>query len=156
VSTSIEKILTESRIRDLRKRRVCIVEPTTVLEEVYRLLDEENSVAVLVCEGTQLLGIFTERDILNRTAREGDRDAPIREFMSPIKASLTFDDRIAAAIELMNETGYRHIPLLDVTRAEPGLVGGRDILMLIADYYPEALHNLPPRLHQQMTRPEGG
>ena len=72
-----------------------------------------------------------------------------------IKASLTQDDRLAKAIELMNEWGFRHV-VLRGDGPKPGLVGGRDILLLIADYYPETLLNLPPRLHQTMTRPEGG
>ena len=75
--------------------------------------------------------------------------------MNPIKASLTFEDRLADAISLMHETGFRHIPLPDNESGEHGLVGGRDILTLIADYYPEALINLPPRLHQTLSRPEG-
>ena len=112
--------------------------------------------AVLVCDGTELVGIFTERDILNRTALEGSPDTPITELMSSIKASLTSNHRLADAIESMHESGYRHIPLQDDEGAKPGLVGGRDILKLIADYYPETLLNLPPRLHQQLTRPEGG
>ncbi|MCP4204141.1 MAG: CBS domain-containing protein [bacterium] len=153
---SVEKLLARVRIRDLPRRRVCTVSPSTPLHEVYRLLDEEHSVAVLVCDDSGLVGIFTERDILNRTALEGDSDMPIGDLMSPIKASLTPDDRLADAIEVMHEGGYRHIPLPDDQGLKPGLIGGRDILKLIADYYPETLLNLPPRLHQQMTRPEGG
>lgn len=156
MSANIDKILSSGRIRDLPRRRVSIVEPSTPLGEVYRRLDEEVSVAVLVCEDGKLVGIFTERDVLNRTALEGDPDKPIGRLMNPIKAQLSFDDRLADAIELMRKTGYRHIPLEDPDRAEPGLIGGRDILTLIAGYYPEALLNLPPRLHQQMTQPEGG
>lgn len=154
--SAIEKILGEVRIRDLPRRRVAVVGPDVTLEEVYRVLDEEHSVAVLVCDDTGLAGIFTERDILNRTALEGDPATPIGELMNSIKASLTPDDRLAEAIELMHTTGYRHIPLPDSEGGKPGLVGGRDILKLIADYYPEALLNLPPRLDQQMMRPEGG
>ena len=153
---SVEQLLAEIRIRDLPRRRVCVVEPSTPLGEVYRLLDEEHSVAVLVCAGGELTGIFTERDILNRTALEGDPATPVGELMSPVKASLTPDDRLADAIGLMHETGYRHIPLTGTDSGRPGLVGGRDILKLIADYYPQTLLNLPPRLNQQMTRPEGG
>ncbi len=156
MGSGIEKILGEVRIRDLPRRRVCVVEPSTALGEVYRLLDEEHSVAVLVCDDTGLVGIFTERDILNRTGLEGDPDTPISELMNSIKASLTSDHRLADAIELMHKSGYRHIPLQDNEGAKPGLVGGRDILNLIAGYYPETLLNFPPRLHQQMTRPEGG
>lgn len=153
---SVEKLLATVRIRDLPRRRVCTVSRSTTLGEVYRLLDEEHSVAVLVCDEDELVGIFTERDILNRTALDGVAETPISELMNPIKASLSPDDRLADAIELMHETGYRHIPLPHREGAKPGLVGGRDILKLIADYYPETLLNLPPRLHQQMTRAEGG
>jgi CBS domain-containing protein len=156
MSSGIERILGEVRIRDLPRRKVCVVEPSTPLSEVYRLLDEEHSVAVLVQDGSGLVGIFTERDILNRTALEGELSTPIGELMNSIKASLTVDDRLADVIQLMHETGYRHIPLPDSEGAQPGLVGGRDILKLIADYYPETLLNLPPRLNQQMIRPEGG
>lgn len=120
------------------------------------MLDEQHSVAVLVVENAALVAIFTERDILNRTALEGDLEAPIGTLANPIKASLSSDDRLADAIGLMHETGYRHIPLVEDKAAELGLLGGRDILKLIADYYPQALLNLPPRLDQQMTTPEGG
>ncbi len=156
MKSGIETILREVRIRDLPQRRVCVVEPSTSLSEVYRLLDEEHSVAVLVCDDTGLVGIFTERDILDRTALEGNPEQPIGELMSSIKASLGSGDRLAEAIELMHTTGYRHIPLSDGEGRHPGLIGGRDILKLVADYYPETLLNLPPRLNQQMTRPEGG
>ncbi|MDX1504029.1 MAG: CBS domain-containing protein [Thermoanaerobaculia bacterium] len=156
MSSEIERILAEVEIRELPRRKVCVVGPETALAEAYRLLDEEASVALLIRDDTGLTGIFTERDVVDRTALEGDRETPIGELMSPIRARLTFDDRLADAIELMHQSGYRHIPLEGGEGGELGLVGGRDILKLIAGYYPEALLNLPPRLHQVMTRPEGG
>lgn len=156
MAKDIETILREVRISELPRRRVAIVEPSTPLGEVYRRLDEEHSVAVLVCDESGLVGIFTERDILNRTALEGDVEAPVERWMSRIKASLAADDRLAEAITIMHEAGYRHVPLVDPDGGKPGLVGGRDILKLIAEYHPKTLLNLPPRLDQQMTRPEGG
>ncbi len=153
---SVEKLLAKVRIRDLPRRRVCTVSRSTSLGEVYRLLDEEHSGAVLVCDDNDLVGIFTERDILNRTALEGDSETPIGDLMSPIKGSLSTDDRLADAIALMHEGGYRHVPLPGSKGEKPGLVGGRDILLLIAEYYPETLLNLPPRLDQRMITPEGG
>ena len=153
---SVEALLAKVKIRDLPRRRVCTVSPSTSLGEVYRLLDEEHSVAVLVCDDDDLVGIFTERDILNRTALEGDSDTPIGELMSSIKGSLSVDDRLADAISLMHESGFRHVPLPGAKGEKPGLVGGRDILLLIAEYYPETLLNLPPRLDQRMTTSEGG
>jgi CBS domain-containing protein len=132
------------------------VKRETPLSEVYRLLDEEHSVAVLICDGNEPVGIFTERDVLNRTALEVDPDTPVGELMSSVKSSLQLEDRLADAIAIMHESGYRHIPLRGSEEEAPGLIGGRDILRLIAEYYPETLLNLPPRLDQRMTAPEGG
>lgn len=156
MSTDIATVLREARIRDLPRRRVSLVDASTPLGEVYRILEEEHSVAVLVREEGDVVGIFTERDILSRTALEGDLEAPIERVMSRIAASARPDERVADAITRMHDRGFRHLPLLDEAGGEPGLVGGRDILKLLASHFPEELLNLPPRLHQRMTRPEGG
>lgn len=130
--------------------------PSTSLGEVYRRLAEERSVAVLVCEGDRLLGIFTERDILYRTALECDPEAPVGELMTPDPVTLRDDDRLSEAIGLMAEKGIRHVPFTRADGGEPGLIGGRDVLRLIAEHHPETLLNLPPRLDQTMLRSEGG
>ena len=155
MSSSIERILAEVCIRELPQRRVCLVEPTTPLSEVYRLLDEEHSVAVLVCEGPELLGIFTERDVLYRTAFESDPEAPIGDLMTRDPVTLADDDRLVEAIRTMAEKGIRHVPIVGREGGETGLVGGRDVLKMIADHFPETLLNLPPRLHQALPTPEG-
>lgn len=104
-----------------------------------------------------LLGIFTERDVLNRTALEGDPSTPISELMTRDDlVTLKIDGAITDAISAMTTRRIRHIPLLDDDGRELGMIGGRDILRLIADYYPETLLNLPPRLNQRLSRPEGG
>lgn len=153
---SVENLLATVKIKELPRRRVSLVSRETTLAQVHSLLVEEHSVAVLICEDQQPVGIFTERDVLNRTVLEGDPETPIGELMSSIEASLERDDRLADAIELMTRGGYRHVPLRGAAGKEPGLIGGRDILRLIAEYYPETLLNLPPRLDQKMTAAEGG
>lgn len=149
-------ILRSVRIDDLPRRRVCRVAPDTPLGEVYRLLDEERSVAVLVEEEGRLVGIFTERDILNRTALEGDPATPIGELMTAEVVTLAPAASVADAIELMTDRHIRHVPLVGADGKAEGMIGGRDILRLLADYFPETLLNLPPQLDQEMPRSEGG
>lgn len=149
-------ILRSVRIDDLPRRQVCRVGPDTSLGEVYRLLDEEHSVAVLVEEEGRLVGIFTERDILNRTALEGDPDQSIGELMVRDVVTMEPGDNVGAAIDLMTARRIRHVPLVAGDGKATGMIGGRDILRLLAEYFPETLLNLPPRLHQTMARPEGG
>ena len=156
MKSNIEGLLASVKIDDLQRRSVCRVDKATPLKEVYRLLDEEHSVAVLVADENRLVGIFTERDILYRTALEGDLEAPIGDLMTRDLVTLASDQRVGDAIRTMTAKGFRHIPVIDSEGEEAGLIGGRDILRLIAEYYPETLLNLPPRLHQKITRPEGG
>ncbi|MDH3404544.1 MAG: CBS domain-containing protein [Acidobacteriota bacterium] len=153
----ISRILGSVRIADLPRRRVCRVAPATTLGEVYRRLEEEESVAVLVEEDGVLVGIFTERDVLDRTALEADPATPVGELMTRDDlVTLDAGQPITDAIAIMTARRIRHIPLVDADGKEDGMIGGRDVLRLIADYYPETLLNLPPRLHQRLTRPEGG
>lgn len=155
MSSDFDQVLVDVRIDELPRRPVCRVEPSTPLSEVYRRLDEEHGVAVLVCEGSKLLGIFTERDILNRTALENNPETPVGDLMTPNPVTLSGDDKLAEAIRTMAEQGIRHLPVLGGEGDEVGLIGGRDVLEMIAEHFPEALLNLPPRLHQKMTTPEG-
>ncbi len=155
MSSDFDQVLADVRISELPRRPVCRVEPSTPLGEVYRRLAAEHCVAVLVYEGSKLLGIFTERDILYRTALEGDLETPVSDLMSRNLVTIAGDDRLAEAIHTMAEQGIRHVPVSGSEGDETGLIGGRDVLKMIAEYFPEALLNLPPRLHQKMSTPEG-
>ena len=156
MKSNIEGLLSSVKIEALPRRSVCRVDKATPLKEVYRLLDSEHSVAVLISDENRLVGIFTERDILYRTALEGDLEAPIEELMTRDLVTLKSSERVSDAIRTMAEKGFRHIPVVDSDGEEAGLIGGRDILRMIAEYYPETLLNLPPRLDQKITRAEGG
>ncbi len=154
---AIEEILREVRIRDLELEEPCRVDPDTPLGEVYRRLDVERPGAVLVCEEGRVIGVFTDRDVLYRTALEGfEPSTPIRDLMTPDPVTARADQRLAEAISAMIRGGHRRVPLRDGDGRDVGIVSGRDILRFIAGHYPEAVLNLPPRLHQQMSRPEGG
>lgn len=156
MASRIDGILESVRIHQLPRRRVCRVSPATTLGEVYRRLNDERSVAVLVEEEGRLLGIFTERDVLNRTVLEGGLERPISELMTRDVVTLAAENGITDAVGIMTERRIRHIPLVDKAGRAAGMIGGRDVLRMIAEYYPETLLNLPPRLNQKMTRLDGG
>ena len=154
---SIEQILKGVRIAEVKRHQSCCVGPETPLEEVYRRLDEQRPGAVVVRDGDRVTGIFTERDVLYRTALEQpDPATPIGELATREPVTMRPDQRLAEAIETMASKGYRHLPLVDADGREAGLLSSRDILAFIAEHVPESVLNLPPKLHQTMTSPEGG
>jgi len=153
----IEDLLKNVRVSDLNLQSDHRIDPSTPLAEVYRAFDEQRHGAAMVCDGDTVVGIFTQRDVLYRTALEDlDPQTPISDLMSDRPVTIRLDQTLADAIQAMVEGGYRHIPVVDDDGHQVGLLSSRVILRFIADQYPEAVLNLPPRLHQVMTRPEGG
>ena len=67
---SIKETLREAHISELRLEVGGVVDPDTPIGDVYGILDRERRNAVVVCEGGSPVGIFTQRDILYRTALE--------------------------------------------------------------------------------------
>ena len=157
MASRIETLLEGAKVRDLPLQTDHRIEPSTPLTEVYRTFDEDRHGAAMVCDGDRVVGIFTQRDILYRTALEGlDPRTPVAEVMSTRPITIGLDAPLAAALAAMIDGGYRHIPVVDDHDHQVGLLSSRVILRFIADHYPEAVLNLPPRLSQVMSRPEGG
>lgn len=157
MSRAIEVILKEIRVQDLDLQRDHRVSPDMPLSEVYETLDRNRHGAAMVCDGDEVVGIFTDRDILYRTALEGiDPNTPVRDVMSTRPHTVRLDQKLADAIAAMADGGYRHTPVIDADGNQVGLLSTRVILKFIADHFPETVLNLPPRLDQLLTTPEGG
>ena len=133
------------------------VEPKTRLGGVIALMKMMRAGCILVTEGEQPVGLFSERDVLTKVVdKKVDYRTPVSEFMSSDPRTLTQDDLIQDAISLIIDAGSRHIPLVDKDGKRAGLINVTDIVTYIAEHYPDEVFNLPPRLHQEMSRPEGG
>ena len=155
--TRIEEILRSESIRAMRIPTVPAVPSTTRLGDVISSMQKRRVAAVVVTEAGRVTGIFTERDLLNRIVGLSlNDDLAISEVMTRDPRTLSPDDRIADAIHLMTEQGYRHIPLVDRNGREVGMISARDIVEFIAEHYPKEVFNLPPDPDQILRRPEGG
>ena len=153
----IEDLLKNVRVGDLNLQTDHRIDPQTPLAEVYRAFDEQRHGAAMVCDGDDVVGIFTQRDVLYRTALEDlDPQTPISDLMSDRPVTIGLNEALAEALRAMVEGGYRHIPVVDDDGRQVGLLSSRVILRFIADQYPESVLNLPPRLQQVMSRSEGG
>ena len=99
-----------------RDNPVCVAPDTSVLE-VARLMKNSNSGCALVVEGKNLVGIFTEHDVLlgmtgssTNLSRSNAEDIPVKELMSRNPETLDEEDSVAEAVNKMSMGRYRHIP----------------------------------------------
>ena len=153
---TIEETLRNEKLGNLPISHPACVNVGTSLDETLRLMREEGVCCVLVCEGERLVGIFTERDVLNKLfGRTIDTASAVEAFMTRDPATLTLDDSLGEAVRLMTERGYRHIPLCDRQGKRAGMIAARDLVHYIAEHFPAEVVNLPPRLDQHFTTPEG-
>ena len=153
---TIEQALRDERLGSLALSDPACVKRGTSLRETLRLMRQEGVGCVLVLDGERLVGIFTERDVLNKLIGSGVSESePVDRFMTGDPACLTPSDSLGDAVRLMTEGGYRHIPLLDEHGRRAGLIAARDIVNYVAEHFPAEVVNLPPRLDQVFKTAEG-
>jgi CBS domain-containing protein len=86
----------------------------TVFDAVKAMV-EANVGALLVSDGEEIEGIFTERDYLRRIAVEGrrSRDTLVREVMSSPVIYVTPETSVDESMALMTDRRIRHAPVMD-------------------------------------------
>ena len=133
---SMEQSLSEETVQALKTTPYSQVAPTTTVEETLRLMAQHDIASVLVTENDRLVGIFSERDVLNKVADRYDqlRNQPVRDIMTPNPVVVYETDSPAKAINLMAEGGFRHVPILDINDKVVGILGPRRITSYLRDH----------------------
>jgi CBS domain-containing protein len=99
---------------------------------IARML-EENVGSVAVCDAEQIVGIFTERDVL-RLAGEGRDFHEIRvgDVMTRRLFCAEPDDDLLAVAQLMQEQRIRHVPVVQGGNLL-GILGIREVLRTLVE-----------------------
>ena len=101
---------------------------------------------VLVVEQGQLVGIFTERDVVTTVASAPlDIDhVPLQDVMRPNPECLGLDDTLMDALHQMSVGEYRHVPVVDEQGQPTALVSMQAIFDTLVAALPQELLNRPP------------
>jgi CBS domain-containing protein len=114
----------------LKDRRVYSVEATRTVLEAARFMMEHNIGAVPVLRSGELVGILSERDIMNRVVAVGRTPGTtaVSEVMTANPRSVAADESLEECLFIMREFGFRHLPIVEGKEVK-GLVSVRDVLM---------------------------
>lgn len=95
-----------------------------------RLLAEKRIGAMLIVESNKIVGIFTERDALNKVLATGvDPDTTtLAQVMVSNPMTIRSDKPLGFALAMMADGGFRHVPVVDDNGAPLGMVSARDAL----------------------------
>ena len=92
---------------------------------------------VLVVDAGVLVGIFTEKDFLNRVvaAELLPGETRVGEVMTPSPEVLGPDHSVALAINRMAIGGFRNVPIVDEHGRPLGLLSVRDVVDHLAEIF---------------------
>ena len=119
----------------------------TVLE-VTRMMVEHNIGAVPVLRDGQLVGIFTERDLMSRAVATGRDMAKtlVSEVMTDDPMTIDANDSLETCLTLTRRHNFRHLPVCKAGELR-GIVSLRDILLHDLDEKDDEMRMMRAYLH---------
>jgi CBS-domain-containing membrane protein len=116
-------------VADVMTREPVSVAPADSVQHAARLMDELNVGALPVCDGEDLVGIVTDRDITVRATAAGLSPATtaVALVMTERVRSCGADQQLADALDLMASVQIRRLPVLDQAQRLLGMLALGDI-----------------------------
>jgi len=139
--------------RNLKVESVSRLQPTPPLQvspeqsvaDAVSLMRQQRVGCVLVCEEGKLLGIFTERDLMRRVlAQQQPLSVCVANVMTREPLTVEPKQAIGVAVRLMEESGYRHLPVVNENGQAIGILSVKRIVRYLVEHFPATVYNLPP------------
>jgi CBS domain-containing protein len=116
-------------VRDVMTSRFEMIDSTNSLTQAAREMKSLDVGMLPVREGTRLIGVITDRDIVIRGLAEGrDPDsAQVKDIISSAVVTCYEDDSVEDAAHLMEEHQVRRLIVCDHDRTPVGIVSLGDL-----------------------------
>ncbi len=122
-----------------------VLSPQSTVRQAVALMQEHRHGCVVVCQEQQLVGIFTERDLIKRVLGAGKPlSLPLKDCMTPRPVVVHAKDPVGSALRKMQEGGYRHLPVIDEASRAVGMLSVKRIVRYLVEHFPSTVYNQPP------------
>jgi len=119
------------------------VAPDARISEVVTILAEKHIGAVLVTDGSKLVGILSERDVVRSLAEQGAStlDLPTSALMTSNPRTATPEITVEQAMGLMTDGRFRHLPIVENGQLT-GLVSIGDVVKAMIEQSQQEVETL--------------
>lgn len=120
------------------------VRPDDTVIEAARAMTGRRVGAATVMDGTRVVGVVTERDVMQKVVAAGGDAATtrVRDIMSSPARSVGIDTSVATATAIMRKHHIRHLVVLDKHGALVGMIALRYLLYDLMDEMERTLGDL--------------
>ena len=117
------------QVNELIAGDVVSTDPETTIADAAKLMMSRETGSLAVMDDGELVGIVTERDVMEVVAEDGDPfSTTVSEVMTPNPDSLEPDAEVGYAADWVLAAGYRHLPIMDDSGRLIGMLSIKDIL----------------------------
>ncbi len=98
----------------MQPEKVLMAAPQALVSKAAELMAAKNVGAIMVVEGDQLVGIFTERDVVFRVVAQGldVRTTRLADVMTLAPHTVDSEKPFGYALLVMHQRGFRHLPVV--------------------------------------------
>jgi CBS domain-containing protein len=145
-------------VLELKRRTWLAMDRNVDISVAAREMVAHRIGSVMVTEDAKLVGILTERDLLNKMVEHpfDPKQTSLGTLMRSEVVVLHSEDTVARAIHRMSQGGYRRLPIVDDRQRPVGLISVRDIVDYLAVLFPHKILTLPPGSQRSPASREGG
>ena len=119
------------KVREVMSEQPITLTSTTPVVEAARRMRGANVGAVIIEEEGHAAGIVTDRDIVVRAVADGrdPESAPVSEIMSRELTTLSPDDDLDRAVEVMRKNAVRRVLVVDSKNQPVGILSLGDLAL---------------------------
>jgi CBS domain-containing protein len=109
-----EAMRTVRQLLEAKASEIYAIDPDAAVLDAIRLMAEKRIGAVLVMQGSRLVGIVSERDYARKVVLYGRSSAttPVRDIMTAEVITVGMDDQAEHCMQVVTEQRIRHLPVL--------------------------------------------
>ena len=133
----LEQALAEEPVTAIQSQPFAAISPDTTVDQALRKMAGEEIACLLVSDGDKLMGVFSDRDVLNRIALEYDevKDRPVLDFVTCDPVYVFDTDSASAAVCVMSVSGYRHVPVVALDGKLVGIISPQRVTHFLRQHF---------------------
>ena len=91
------------------------ISPESSVYQALEMMVEKNVSALIIMDGEQIAGIFTERDYARKVILKGkaSKETPVKDIMTKDLITVTAGTSIDDCMQLMTSKYIRHLPVVE-------------------------------------------
>ena len=134
---------TVRNILQYKSQAIYSVDTDTSVLDALKIMMDKNIGALLVMEGPELKGIFTERDYARKIILQGksSKETKIKEVMTASLEVINLNSSIDHCMQIMTDKHIRHLPIVDNGKVS-GMISIGDLVKFVINDQKQTIEQL--------------